>query len=180
MKDKSILIAVTGSIAAFRTCELIRNLTKAGHDVRVLMTENAERFVGRVTFQALTGHTVYVSSWDEGMVHIDLKNMAGVFDVVPATANIIGKFAAGIADDVVSSTYLAVTCPVVLAPAMNPGMYNSPAVQRNLATLQADGVVLVDPAEGEVVCGDVGRGKIAGLPTIEAAILKSLVESGRS
>ena len=173
MSSKSILIAVTGGIAAYRTCELVRNLTKKGFPVRVIMTENAERFVGRLTFQALTGSPVYVASWEEGMVHIDMKNLAAVFGVVPATADIIGKFANGIADDLVSSTYLAATCPVVIAPSMNPGMYESRAVQRNLKTLREDGAIIVDPGEGEVVCGDEGRGKLATLDEIEARLIRA-------
>ncbi len=170
--EKLIVIAVSGSIAAYRTCELVRNLAKAGRPVRVILTPNAERFVGRATFEALSGRKVYVSEWEEGMIHINLKNEAGVYAVVPATANVIGKMAHGIADDIVTTTYLAATCPVLVAPSMNPGMYASAAVQRNLAQLRADGVHIADPAEGEVVCGDVGQGKMAGINELEAAILR--------
>jgi len=170
--NKTLVIAVSGSIAAYRTCELVRNLIKREFPVQVMMTANAERFVGRITFQALSGNPVYSSSWDQGMVHIDMKNMAAVFAVVPATANIIGKFAAGIADDLVSSTYPALECPVILAPAMNPGMFNSKAVQRNLDTLRRDGVQIIDPVEGEVVCGDTGQGKMAGIENIEKILIE--------
>lgn len=175
-----ILIAVSGSIAAYKTCDLVRSLVKQGYPVRVILTENAARFVGPVTFQALTGHNVYTSEWETGMVHIDLKNLAAVFAVVPATANIIGKMANGIADDIVSSTYLAATCPVYVAPSMNPGMYSSKAVQRNLRMLSEDGVQLIDPGEGEVVCGDTGQGKMADITVIEAELIaayKSQIES---
>lgn len=168
--EKSILIAVSGSIAAYKICDLVRSLTKQGFPVRVVMTKNAERFVGRVTFEALTGHKVYSSEWDDGMVHIDLKNLAGIYAVMPATANTIGKMANGIADDIVSSTYLAATCPVLLAPAMNPGMYASPAVQRNLRQLREDGVQIVDPGSGEVVCGDTGQGKMADIELLETVL----------
>lgn len=169
--EKSILIAVSGSIAAYRACDLVRNLAKRGYPVQVIMTANAERFVGRLTFQALSGRPVPSGSWDEGMVHIDMKNLAGVFAVVPATANIIGKFANGIADDLVSSTYLALNCPVIIAPAMNPAMYAAAAVQRNLATLRRDGARIIEPGEGEVVCGDTGQGKLASIQDIENVIV---------
>lgn len=169
--EPSILIAVSGSIAAYKSCDLVRSLVKQGFPVRVIMTENAARFVGPVTFQALTGHNVYTSEWEAGMVHIDMKNLAAVFGVVPASANIIGKMANGIADDIVSSTYLAATCPVYVAPSMNPGMFQNAAVQRNLATLSGDGVRIIDPGEGEVVCGDVGQGKMADIATIERELI---------
>lgn len=167
---KQPVIAITGSIAAFRICDLVRSLTKGGLPVRVIMTENATRFVGRLTFEALTGQKVILDDWEEGMLHIDLKNEASVFCVAPATANIIGKMAGGIADDAVSTAYLAMACPVLVAPAMNPGMYASKAVQRNLATLKTDGVEILDPAEGTVICGDEGKGKMVEISILEAAI----------
>ena len=168
--EKSIIIGVTGSIASYRTCELVRNLSKQGYPVRVLMSQNAERFIGRVTFEALSGNPVFSSEWDAGMAHIDIKNMAALFAVVPATANIIGKMANGIADDLISSTYLACACPIIVAPAMNPHMYSNAAVQRNLTTLAGDGVEILDPTHGEVVCGDEGQGKLAELAVIEKAL----------
>ena len=171
-----IVIAITGSIAAYRTCDLVRSLTKQGYPVQTMMTEAAMRLVGAPTFQALSGRPVMKDAWEEGMIHIDAKNLASVFAVVPASANSIGKFANGIADDLVSSTYLALRCPVLVAPAMNPGMYASPAVQRNLATLARDGVEILDPSEGEVVCGDVGRGKMAAVLQIESAIIRRFLE----
>ena len=111
------------------------------------------------------------------MLHIDMKNLAGVMAVAPATANIIGKMAHGIADDIVSSTYLATDCPVFVAPSMNPNMYASPAVQRNLGILREDGVQLIDPGEGEVVCGDTGQGKMADIGLIEEVLKRAYVES---
>lgn len=171
-EEKRILIAVTGSIAAYKACELVRGLVKRGLPVQVILTESAERFVGKVTFQALTSRPVYSNTWENGMVHIEVKNLAGVFAIVPATANIVGKMANGIADDLVSSTYLAVNCPVFVAPAMNPFMYASPPVQRNLRTLREDGVRLIDPAAGEVICGDEGQGKMAEVAEIEALIAR--------
>lgn len=166
------IIAVSGSIAAYKTCELVRNIVKKGIPVRVMMTENATRFIGPVTFFALTNKSVIVNEWDQGMIHIDVKNEASVFAVVPATANIIGKMANGIADDAVTSAYLAMNCPVIIAPAMNPNMYNSKAVQRNLKILKDDGVIIIDPMMGEVVCGDIGPGKMADISEIEKIILE--------
>ncbi|MBW7856776.1 MAG: phosphopantothenoylcysteine decarboxylase [Leptonema sp. (in: Bacteria)] len=177
--SKHPVIAVTGSIAIFRICELIRNLTKSGLSIRVMMTENATRFVGPLTFETLTERKVIVTDWDDGMLHITLKNEASVFVVAPATANIIGKMANGIADDAVSSAYIAMNAPVLVAPAMNPNMYSSPAVTRNLQRLIDDGVEVLDPARGVVVCGDEGRGKMADLPQIETAILR-LHEVGKN
>ncbi len=170
--NKAIIIAVTGSIAAYKTCELVRSLTKQGFPVRVIMTENATKFVGRITFEALTGHPVRIDEYDTGMAHIDIKNLASVLAVVPASANIIGKMANGIADDLVTSTYLANTSPVIVAPSMNPGMYSHKAVQRNLKLLTEDGVHIVSPESGIVVCGDEGYGKLASIEVIEKKIIE--------
>lgn len=170
----SVVIGVTGSIAAYRSCDLIRSLTKRGVEVHVCLTAGAENFVGRVTFEALSGRPVYSDQWASGMPHIELKRAAPLLAVVPATANIIGKFAHGIADDLLTSTYLAHQGRVLLAPSMNPGMYASKAVQRNLAQLKADGAVIVDPADGEAVCGDEGQGKLAAISVIEERILELL------
>jgi len=177
--QKSILLAVTGSIAAYKAADLARSLSKQGYPVRVIMTENAARLVGPVTFEAITGQRVFRSEWEEGMLHIDMKNLAAVFAVVPASANIVGKFAHGIADDIVSTTYLAATCPKIVAPSMNPGMYSHPAVQRNLAQLRDDGVRVVDPGEGVVVCGEQGPGKMAAVEEVEAAILEAYVAAAK-
>lgn len=168
---KEILVAVSGSIAAYKTCELVRNLTKEGYPVNVIMTANATRFIGPITFEALTNKKVRINEYEQGMAHIDAKNSASVMAVVPATANIIGKMANGIADDLVTSTYLAANCPVIVAPAMNPFMYAHPSVQRNLKRLVEDGVILADPSEGVVVCGDEGYGKLAEISIIQKMIL---------
>ena len=131
-KKQSIAIAITGSIAAYKSCELVRHLVKENYQVQVLMTENATRFISKMNFSALSGTKTYSSEWEEGMLHIDIKNTIDMYIVSPATANSIAKFAHGIADDIVSSTYLAVQCPVIVAPAMNPHMYKHKAVQRNI------------------------------------------------
>jgi phosphopantothenoylcysteine decarboxylase/phosphopantothenoylcysteine decarboxylase/phosphopantothenate--cysteine ligase len=169
--EKSIVVAVTGSIAAYKACDLVRNLRKSGHRVTVLMTENARKFVSLMTFETLSGEKAFSTSWDEGMLHIDAKNLAAVFAVVPATANMLAKMAHGIADDLVCATYLAVSCPVLVAPAMNPGMFNHPATQANLVTLKERGAYVAEPESGEVICGDVGQGKMASVAAIERMIL---------
>jgi phosphopantothenoylcysteine decarboxylase/phosphopantothenoylcysteine decarboxylase/phosphopantothenate--cysteine ligase len=165
-EKKHVIIGVTGGIAAYRACDLIRALTCEGIPVTVIMTHGAEQFVGKITFESLTGREVFSDPYGGGMPHIDLKNRAGLLAIVPATANIIGKFANGIADDLVSSTYLASTCPIIVAPAMNPNMYAHPAVKRNIETLRRDGVIVVEPETGKVVCGDEGTGKLASVDTI--------------
>ncbi|MDF3819989.1 phosphopantothenoylcysteine decarboxylase [Leptospira sp. 96542] len=169
---KEIVLAVSGSIAAYKACEVVRTITKQGFPVRVIMTENATKFVGKITFEALTGKSVRINEFDTGMAHIDLKNIASVFAVVPASANTIGKMANGIADDLLTSTYLACTCPIIIAPSMNPGMYLHKAVQRNLDTLRTDGVHIVSPDKGVVVCGDEGYGKLATVETITETIIQ--------
>ncbi len=159
--NKNIVLAVTASIAIFRSCELIRSLRKEHHSVRVIMTENATRFISKMNFSVLSEQRAYSSEWEEGMVHIDTKNAMDLYVVCPITANCIGKFANGIADDIVSSTYLAAQCPVLIVPAMNPQMYQAAAVQRNIEQLRCDGVHILSPQTAEVICGDYGQGKIA-------------------
>jgi phosphopantothenoylcysteine decarboxylase/phosphopantothenoylcysteine decarboxylase/phosphopantothenate--cysteine ligase len=173
LSHPSILIAVTGSIAAYRACELVRNLVKGGQSVRVIMTQNATEFVGKISFEALTGNKVLIDEYESGMPHIEAKTGTSVFAIVPATANIIGKFANGIADDIVTSTYLAIQCPVIVAPAMNPGMWNHPATKRNIKTLESDGVRILSPQDGVVICGDEGQGKLADIALIEKEILNA-------
>lgn len=167
-----VVIGVTGSIAVYRACDLVRNLTKKKVEVTVCMTEGAEHFVGKTTFEALSGRHVYGSQWEAGMPHIELKRFADLLAIVPASANCIGKLATGIADDLLTSTYLAHTGKVLIAPSMNPGMYASKAVQRNLKQLKDDGVIIVDPSDGEAVCGDEGQGKLATIDVIESRILQ--------
>jgi len=174
MQDKSILIAVSGSIAAYKTCELVRNLTKRNLPVSVLMTANATRFVGPLTFEILSGQKVYTTDWDEGMLHIDIKNRARLLVVAPATANILAKMAQGIADDLVSTTALAVQCPVLVAPAMNPNMYGHPATRANIELLRTRGVHFVGPDGGEVICKDEGQGKMSSVLEIEEKIMSLL------
>jgi phosphopantothenoylcysteine decarboxylase len=169
-----VLIAVTGSIAAYKSCDLVRSLVKSGISTRVIMTPNSTHFVGRITFEALTGKPVLVDEYASGMPHIESKNGIALMAIVPATANTIAKCANGIADDLVSSTYLAASCPILVAPAMNPGMWSHPITQRNIQTLIKDGIQILSPQDGIVICGDEGQGKLADITKIEEAIRKIL------
>ena len=171
-KPKHIVVAVTGSIACYKSCDLVRSLVKQGYSVQVMLSSSAEKLVGKASFQALSRNKVFTSEWEEEMLHIDVKNHAAVFAVAPATANTIAKMTHGVADDLISSTYLALQCPVIVAPSMNPNMYNHPSVQRNIATLQQDGVFVISPHEGEMVCGDSGRGKMAPVQDIEKTLIQ--------
>ena len=162
LQDKRILLVVTGGIAAYKSCELLRLLVKGGADVQVIMTENAEHFIGRTTFEALSGKPVITSEWtsDIAIPHIKLREGRDVMVIAPATANIMAKLAAGIADDLVSSTALARNCPLLIAPAMNVFMWNNPATQRNVSTLKGDGIHLSGPEAGLQACGDRGEGRM--------------------
>ncbi len=166
---KKIILGITGSIAAYRACDLLRLFVKGGYSVFPVMTRNAERLVSAITLGTLAGNAVSTEStaWeDRRMEHLSLRESASLFLVAPATANCIGKFAAGIADDLLSTTYLSVECPTVIAPAMNPAMYRHPAVRENLERLKGRGVILVEPGEGSVACGDEGRGRLADIDII--------------
>jgi phosphopantothenoylcysteine decarboxylase len=178
MKD-TIVIGVSGSIAAWKICDLIRNIQKnsklSDFRIQVIMTEKGSEFVGPLTFSALTGNPVYTGKIEDSMYHIELKNKAVLYLVAPATADIIGKMANGIADDIVSTTYLAADCTVLVAPAMNPNMYSHPAVKRNIETLKKDRVRVIDSDSGEVICGDSGEGKLADIAVIEKFIEEILI-----
>lgn len=168
-----IALGVTGGIGAYKAVEVCRGLQKRGHDVVAVMTRSAARFVGPVTFEAITRRPVITSQWTRGMnaqiEHISIADDAALLLVVPCTANIVGKFAHGIADDFLTSLYLATKAPVLLAPAMNTNMLAHPAVQRNLETLAARGVRFVDPGEGYLACGWIGKGRLAEPDQIVAA-----------
>ena len=168
-----IALGVTGGIGAYKAVEVARGLQKHGHEVVALMTRNARRFVGEVTFEAITRRRVITGQWTPGanadIEHIAIASDIGLLLVVPATANTIGKFAHGIADDFLSSLYLATSAPVLLAPAMNTNMLAHPAVQQNLQTLASRGVRFVDPGEGYLACGWIGKGRLAEVDAIVAA-----------
>ena len=160
-----ITVGVSGGIGAYKAVEVVRGLQKKGHDVTVVMTKSARRFVGELTFEAITKRRVITSQWAPGLnadiEHIALATASDLLLVVPATANTIARFAHGLADDFLSSLYLATTAPVLLAPAMNTHMLEHPAVAANLATLAARGVRFVQPGEGYLACGWVGKGRLA-------------------
>ncbi len=159
-----VVLCVCGGIAAYKSAALASRLVQAGCGVTVALTRNGRRFVTPVTFQALTARPVLTSLWSpsphRGIPHLDPTEQADLVVVAPATANIIGKLAGGIADDLVSTLLLGAACPVLLAPAMNVRMWQHPAVQRNVARLKQDGVTLVGPAEGWLACGAVGAGRM--------------------
>ena len=173
-----IALGVTGGIGAYKAVEVCRGLQKGGHDVVAVMTRSAARFVGPVTFEAITRRPVITSQWRSGMnsdiEHIAVADSTALLVVAPCTANVIGKFANGIADDFLSSLYLATKAPVLLAPAMNSNMLAHEAVQRNLAALEARGVRFVEPGEGYLACGWIGKGRLAEPHAIVDAALAIL------
>ncbi len=162
---KTIVLGVSGGIAAYKAAQLASDLGKTGADVHVIMTRNATEFVSPMTFETLVNNRVAVDTFDRGfeynVEHVALAKKADVFLIAPATANVIAKMAAGIADDMLTTTVLAARCPKIVAPAMNTGMYDNPVTQRNLQTLRAFGVAVVEPESGYLACGDTGRGRLA-------------------
>jgi phosphopantothenoylcysteine decarboxylase/phosphopantothenate--cysteine ligase len=171
---KKIVIGVSSSISAYKACDLVRLFVKDGYNVFVTITENAGKLVSPLTLQALSGNPVYTDEtlWEKReMGHIALKDDAALFLVVPATANILGKFANGIADDIVTTTFIAMKAPVLMAPAMNPNMYSHWAVQENIEKLKNRGVKFVEPDSGVVACGDEGQGKLADIDRIYRAAI---------
>ncbi|HAC2139304.1 bifunctional phosphopantothenoylcysteine decarboxylase/phosphopantothenate--cysteine ligase CoaBC [Listeria monocytogenes] len=164
MQGKNILLAVSGGIAVYKAVALTSKLTQAGANVKVMMTAHAQEFVPPLSFQVLSKNDVYTDTFDEKkssvVAHIDLADWADLVIVAPATANVIGKMANGIADDMVTTTILATEAPVWVAPAMNVHMIQHPAVIRNINRLYADGVRFIEPEEGYLACGYVGRGRL--------------------
>jgi phosphopantothenoylcysteine decarboxylase/phosphopantothenate--cysteine ligase len=177
-----VALGVSGGIGAYKAVEVARGLQKRGHDVAAVMTRNARRFVGEVTFEAITRRRVLTTQWGPGtnadIEHISLASDIGLLLVAPATANVIGKFAHGIADDFLTALYLATRAPVLVAPAMNTHMLEHEAVRANLATLGARGVRFVDPGAGYLACGWVGKGRLAEPDEIVEAAERVLRPSG--
>lgn len=179
--QKTVVLGVTGGIAAYKACELTSSLVKKEIDVHVIMTDHARQFVSPLTFQSLSRNYVVTEmfeqpkSWD--IEHIALAKRANVFAIVPATANIIGKIANGIADDMLSTTVMATSAPVLIAPAMNTKMYENPIVQDNIEKLKKFGYHFVKPAVGRLACMDIGAGKLADISMIEEQILFHLYRS---
>lgn len=164
-EKKNIVVAVTGGIAAYKACELTSRLKKAGYEVRCIMTEHAQAFLTPLTLETLSGAPVvsdlFVRSTQWNVEHIALAKWADVFVIAPATANVIGKIASGIADDFLTTCVMATEAPVVVVPAMNTHMYDNPINQRNMATLAELGYLFVEPVVGNLACGDEGKGKMA-------------------
>ncbi|AQQ53770.1 bifunctional phosphopantothenoylcysteine decarboxylase/phosphopantothenate--cysteine ligase CoaBC [Planococcus lenghuensis] len=162
--DRNILVCVSGGIAVYKAVALVSKLSQAGFRVKVIMTESARQFVQPLSFQAMSRNDVFTDTFDEKdssvIAHIDLADWADLVLVAPATANLIGKAANGIADDMVTTVLLATTAPVWMAPAMNVHMYGHPAVLRNIDRLHADGVRFIEPSEGFLACGYVGKGRL--------------------
>ncbi|HZB47295.1 MAG TPA: bifunctional phosphopantothenoylcysteine decarboxylase/phosphopantothenate--cysteine ligase CoaBC, partial [Pyrinomonadaceae bacterium] len=180
-EGRRVALGVTGGIAAYKAAEVLRGLQRAGCAVRVGMTKRACEFITPLTFRALSGAHVVVDDYapdnPDPIAHITFSQTVDLFLVAPATANIIAKFANGVADDFLSTTYLACNAPVVVAPAMNTTMWNHPATRRNLARLSADGVRVVQPDEGEMACGTFGPGRLSDPGVVVAAALGVLAES---
>lgn len=179
--DKEILIGVSGGIAAYKIAELTSQLVQQGTNVSVVMTASAEKFIGKTTFQALTGRPVYTELFEpqEHHIgeHIGLARRADIFLIAPATANVIGRIVHGLADDLLTTLALAVTCPVLVAPAMNNEMWSKPAVQRNVEQLKADGIHLIGPDEGWLSCQSIGPGRMSQPEAIRIEIERLLADS---
>jgi len=178
MSDREVLIGVTGGVAAYKAAALVSQLVQSGIGVTVAMTSAAEQFVGPATFAALTGRPVARAVFDSNAfplgAHITLAERAELYCVAPATADFLAKAAHGVADDLVSTLYLSVTAPVLVAPAMNCEMWDKAAVQRNVARLAEDGVHFVGPDEGWLSCRKKGFGRMAAPETIFAEIRRLL------
>lgn len=172
------MLGVTGCIGAYKACEVLRELQKRGVDVHVVMTENAARFVAPMTLEALSGHPVFLDQFALGEAsdirHISLADAADLLLVAPATANTLAKFAQGIADDALSTLYMATKGPVLVAPAMNVNMFEHPAVVENLGILRTRGVGIVEPGSGYLACGWLGKGRLAEVPEIVEAAMTAL------
>ncbi len=178
MRVKNIILGVTASIAIYKACEIARRLLKTNLDISVVMTRNATRLISPQVFSSLVGGRAY---WDEfkspanwEIEHISLAKKADLVLIAPATANIIGKIANGIADDLLSTTVMATRAPVLIAPAMNEDMYKNKIVQANIRKLKTLGYKFIAPMRGKLVCGDIGSGHLAEVETIIKEVKRSL------
>ncbi len=164
LKDKTVVLGVTGSIAAYKTASLASSLVKLGCDVHVIMTQNATNFINPITFETLTSNKCLVDTFDRNfqfnVEHVSLAKKADLFMIAPCSANVIGKIAGGIADDMLTTTVMAAKCPVYISPAMNTNMFENPIVQDNIKKLSDYGYHIIDPASGYLACGDTGKGKM--------------------
>ncbi len=178
LKDKTVLLGVTGGIAAYKSASLASMLVKAGAEVHVIMTEHAKNFIHPITFETLTNHKCITDTFDRNfeynVEHVALARKADVIMVAPATANVIAKLAHGIADDMLTTTILASKAPKIIAPAMNTGMYENPVTQDNLSLLKKYGMEVITPANGRLACGDVGAGKMPEPERLYEHILRAI------
>ena len=170
LKNRTILLGVTGGIAIHRSLDYTSQLVKLGASVHVVMTQNATRLINPLQFQVLARNPVLLDLFETGQdwkpPHIDLADQADLLTIAPATANILGKMANGIADDALSTVAISVHCPILIAPAMNGYMYKNPFVQQNIATLSKQGIEFIEPARGELACGYEGIGRLSPVDTI--------------
>ena len=178
VKDKKILLGVTGSIAAYKAADIIRRLKEKGYAVSVVMTQEAEKFITPLTLGSLCGEKVYQDMFEDdqswSMRHITLAREVDVFLIAPTTANVIGKIANGLADDLVTSTAMATKAKIIMAPAMNEGMYRNKIVQGNIKKLRELGVQFVEPIQGSLACGTFGEGHLAEIEDILKAVGEAL------
>ena len=178
-----IALGVSGGIAAYKAAEIVRGLRKGGADVHVLMTENAQRFITPLTLETLSGHRVLSDPWERGegadIQHITLARGLDLMVVAPATADLLARMAHGLADDFLTTFHLAVTAPILVAPAMNVWMWEHPATRENLRVLKERGVAVVDPVAGELACGEEGIGRMAEPGMIVAAVFDRLKKKAR-
>lgn len=178
LKSKTVVLGVTGSIAAYKIANLTSSLVKKGTNVHVIMTKNATNFINPITFETLTGNKCLVDTFDRNfefsVEHVSLAKQADIFMVAPASANVIGKIANGIADDMLTTTIMACKCHKVISPAMNTNMFENPIVQDNLEKLRNYGYEVIDPASGYLACGDTGAGKMPEPSVLESYIMKNI------
>ena len=177
-EKRNIIVGVTGGIAAYKSCELVRGLIKKDASVQVVMTKNATEFIPPLTLQTLSGNKVAINTfdldWESEIGHITLADNADLIVVAPATASFIGKVASGIADSLLSTVILATKAPIILCPAMNVNMYENPAVQENIKKLQQRGLIVMEPGEGDLACGWEGKGRLPEIDVILAEIERTL------
>ena len=178
LKNKTVVLGVTGSIAAYKIANLASSLVKKGANVHVIMTKNATNFINPITFETLTGNKCLVDTFDRNfefsVEHVSLAKQADIFMVAPASANVIGKIANGIADDMLTTTIMACKCHKGISPAMNTNMFENPIVQDNLEKLRNYGYEVIDPASGYLACGDTGAGKMPEPTVLESYIMKNI------
>ena len=177
-QDKTVVLGVTGSIAAYKIANLASSLVKKGANVHVIMTKNATNFINPITFESLTGNKCLVDTFDRNfefsVEHVSLAKMADVFMVAPASANVIGKIAGGIADDMLTTTIMACKCHKIISPAMNTNMFENQIVQDNIQKLKNYGYEIIEPASGYLACGDTGAGKMPEPAVLESYIMKEI------